>query len=55
MFQARLLCESAIDVIIDLCDLVGRVDSDGRAFALFYAGEACHDVVYYLFPLQNTV
>jgi len=38
-----LLSESSIDIVVDLSDLVRRMYSDGRRFALLNLGEACHD------------
>jgi hypothetical protein len=43
--QTRLLCEAAIDVVVDLCDLVRRMNGDGWSFVLLDAGEACHDAL----------
>lgn len=54
-FGACLLCESSIDVVVDLGNLVRRIDGNRWAFAFFDACEACHDVVYRLFVLYKAI
>jgi hypothetical protein len=51
-FRTRLLREATIYVVVDFCDLVRRVNGDGRSFVLRDTSEACHNAlpsVYFLY------
>jgi hypothetical protein len=39
----NLLGKPSIDVVVDLSDLVGRMNSNGRCFTVFDLGKGCHD------------
>lgn len=38
-----VLCEAGIDVLVHFCDLVRRVDGDGRALGLWDARKGGHN------------
>lgn len=44
MLLSNILGKSAIDIIVNLGDLVGGVNSDGGRFTLFNLGKARHGV-----------
>lgn len=54
-FRSRLLCESSVDIVVDLGDFVRRMDNDGRGFALFDTREACHNEIKLLASHRNVL
>lgn len=39
-----ILCETAIDIVVDLGDLMVGMDDDGRGLVVGDTSEACHDL-----------